>query len=116
MLSLRRLHKWLLSCMLVVSLVGISEAHTYQSTFSVFTTELVVEQIETTTATYYISFKCAKIDNEGIYTSTLIPDRINKVTLQKINRQNNTLLNNFYNYQLSYLQLLSLQSDIDITR
>lgn len=114
MLSLSRLHKWLFSCVLVVSLAGVSEVHSYQSNTLTAQTELILKQFQDNTSTYHISWKFDKEVEENKFSFKQFISLSNKLVCCKLTSQTNELLNSFYNYQLNYSQLLLLVSSIDL--
>lgn len=114
MFSLNSLHKWVLSCVLVFSLTGVTNAYTYQANISVFTTELIVQNSQKKASTYFISFEFTEFDQEDVFDFNLFLKRNNSLFNCKIIHQNNELSNSFYNYQRCYLKLLSLQYAIDL--
>lgn len=106
MLSIKGLHKWLFSLMLILSLSTNVNATTYEN-FSCNDIELVIDSDLGDVIHFYDvakveSFKITNATFETqlvvIYTSTVI---------LKTRIQNNQLLNEITNYQLSFLQLLT---------
>lgn len=96
------------------AIAGASNVYTYQPNIATFSTELVFKRTVKEDSYYIISLLSIKAETKSNFDFSLFLDKNNSVILHKINKQNTALQNSFYNYQRSYLNLLSLQSCIDL--
>lgn len=113
MFSIRRLHKWLFSCILVFSLTGVSQVHSYQLDTSVAKTELLVEQTQKSKVACFIFSELSKHTTEDAFNFKLFLKKNNQKFLKRYIIQNHKFQNGFNNYHLDYFQILSLVSCID---
>ena len=106
MFSIKGLHKWLFGLTLILSLSTAVNATTYECSSS-NDIELVVESnVDDILHFHYTTIAPSLEIAFVIFNTQLVVGHTNTV-YQQIRTQNNELLNEITNYQLSFLQLLT---------